>query len=154
MKSTQSVLTLLVAVLASLMVTTYIGAEVHNLTKWVVDNIAPDGTSIGGYITRVMEQHYADNWNTDKNLYDAGDTGEGYTTEELFDAVSVVMGVEERKETERKRVKYLATLTVQRCSSRCAVDMTSSQYVSTLLFRSIEVKTSTDNNKEESPCQF
>ena len=49
---------------------TYIGAEVHNLTKWVVDNIAPDGTSIGGYITRVMEQHYADNWERMMAIYE------------------------------------------------------------------------------------
>ena len=44
---------------------------------------------------------YSEDENTDKNLYDAGDTGEGYTTEELFDAVSVVMGAEERKEDRR-----------------------------------------------------
>lgn len=87
---------------------TYIGAEVHNLTKWVVDNISPDGTSIGGYITRVMEQHYADNWNTDNNLYDAGDTGQGYTSEELFNAVSVVMGAEKRKEDRKKAGEVLS----------------------------------------------
>jgi uncharacterized protein YhdP len=50
---------------------TYIGAEVHNLTKWVVDNVAPAGTSIGGYITRVMEQHYADNWERILAIYEA-----------------------------------------------------------------------------------
>lgn len=50
---------------------TYIGAEVHNLTKWVVDNVAPAGTSIGGYITRVMEQHYADNWERILTIYEA-----------------------------------------------------------------------------------
>ena len=50
---------------------TYIGAEVHNLTKWVVYNVAPAGTSIGGYITRVMEQHYADNWERILAIYEA-----------------------------------------------------------------------------------
>ena len=50
---------------------TYIGAEIHNLTKWVVDNVAPAGTSIGGYITRVMEQHYADNWERILAIYEA-----------------------------------------------------------------------------------
>lgn len=50
---------------------TYIGAEIHNLTKWVVDNVAPAGTSIGGYITRVMEQHYADNWERILAIYKA-----------------------------------------------------------------------------------
>ena len=50
---------------------TYIGAEIHNLTKWVVDNVAPAGTSIGGYITRVMEQHYADNWERIQAIYEA-----------------------------------------------------------------------------------
>lgn len=49
---------------------TYIGAEIHNLTKWVVDNVAPAGTSIGGYITRVMEQHYADNWERILAIYE------------------------------------------------------------------------------------
>ena len=49
---------------------TYIGAEAHNLTKWVVDNIAPEGASIGGYITRVMEQHYADNWERMLAIYE------------------------------------------------------------------------------------
>ena len=50
---------------------TYIGAEIHHLTKWVVDNVAPAGTSIGGYITRVMEQHYADNWERILAIYEA-----------------------------------------------------------------------------------
>ena len=50
---------------------TSIGAEIHNLTKWVVDNVAPAGTSIGGYITRVMEQHYADNWERILAIYEA-----------------------------------------------------------------------------------
>ena len=50
---------------------TYIGAEIHNLTKWVVDNVAPAGTSIGGYITRVMEQHYAENWERILAIYEA-----------------------------------------------------------------------------------
>ena len=49
---------------------TYIGAEAHKLTKWVVDNIAPEGASIGGYITRVMEQHYADNWERMLAIYE------------------------------------------------------------------------------------
>ena len=50
---------------------TYIGAEIHNLTKWIVENVAPTGTSIGGYITRVMEQHYADNWERILAIYEA-----------------------------------------------------------------------------------
>ena len=50
---------------------TYIGAEIHNLTKWAVDNVAPAGTSIGGYITRMMEQHYADNWERILAIYEA-----------------------------------------------------------------------------------
>ena len=50
---------------------TYIGAEIHNLTKWMVDNVAPTGTSIGGYITRVMEQHYAENWERILAIYEA-----------------------------------------------------------------------------------
>ena len=50
---------------------TYIGAEIHNLTKWIVDNVAPAGTSIGGYITRVMEQHYAENWERILAIYEA-----------------------------------------------------------------------------------
>ena len=50
---------------------TYIGAEIHNLTKWIVDNVAPTGTSIGGYITRVMEQHYAENWERILAIYEA-----------------------------------------------------------------------------------
>ena len=50
---------------------TYIGAEIHHLTKWVVDNVAPAGTSIGGYITRVMEQHYTDNWERILAIYEA-----------------------------------------------------------------------------------
>lgn len=50
---------------------TYIGAEIHDLTKWVVDNVAPAGTSIGGYITRVMEQHYAENWERILAIYEA-----------------------------------------------------------------------------------
>jgi len=41
---------------------------------------------------------YSEEENTDNNLYDAGDTGQGYTSEELFNAVSVVMGAEKRKE--------------------------------------------------------
>ena len=36
-----------------------------------MDNIAPDGTSIGGYITRVMEQHYADKWERILAIYEA-----------------------------------------------------------------------------------
>jgi hypothetical protein len=39
-------------------------------SKWVVDNVAPAGTSIGGYITRVMEQHYADNWERMMAIYE------------------------------------------------------------------------------------
>ena len=50
---------------------TYIGAEIHHLTKWVVDNVAPAGTSIGGYITRVMEKHYADNRERILAIYEA-----------------------------------------------------------------------------------
>lgn len=50
---------------------TYIGAEIHNLTKWIVENVAPAGTSIGGYITRVMEQHYAENWERILAIYKA-----------------------------------------------------------------------------------
>mgnify|MGYP006916034001 FL=1 len=51
---------------------------------------------------------YSEDENTDKNLYDAGDTGEGYTTEELFDAVSVVMGAEEQKENRKKAGEVLS----------------------------------------------
>ena len=46
--------------------------------------------------------------NTDNNLYDAGDTGQGYTSEELFNAVSVVMGAEKRKEDRKKAGEVLS----------------------------------------------
>lgn len=51
---------------------------------------------------------YSEEENTDNNLYDAGDTGQGYTSEELFDAVSVVMGAEKRKEDRKKAGEVLS----------------------------------------------
>ena len=51
---------------------------------------------------------YSEGENTDNNLYDAGDTGQGYTSEELFNAVSVVMGAEKRKEDRKKAGEVLS----------------------------------------------
>lgn len=51
---------------------------------------------------------YSEEENTDNNLYDAGDTGQGYTSEELFNAVSVVMGAEKRKEGRKKAGEVLS----------------------------------------------
>lgn len=51
---------------------------------------------------------YSEEENTDNNLYDAGDTGQGYTSEELFNAVSVVMGAEKRKEDRKKAGEVLS----------------------------------------------
>ena len=45
---------------------------------------------------------YSEDEDTGNNLYDTGDTGQGYTSEELFNAVSVVMGAEKRKEDRKK----------------------------------------------------
>lgn len=51
---------------------------------------------------------YSEDENTGYNLYDAGDTGQGYTSEELFDAVSVVMGAKKRKEDRKKAGEVLS----------------------------------------------
>lgn len=51
---------------------------------------------------------YSEDGNTGYNLYDAGDTGQGYTSEEFFDAVSVVMGAEDRKEDRKKAGEVLS----------------------------------------------
>ena len=51
---------------------------------------------------------YSEDENTGYNLYDSGDTGQGYTTEELFDAVSVVMGAKKRKEDRKKAGEVLS----------------------------------------------
>ena len=51
---------------------------------------------------------YSEEENTDNNLYDAGGTGQGYTSEELFNAVSVVMGAEKRKEDRKKAGEVLS----------------------------------------------
>ncbi|MBR1402516.1 MAG: hypothetical protein IJ562_13235 [Prevotella sp.] len=51
---------------------------------------------------------YSEDENTDNNLYDAGDIGQGYTSEELFNAVSVIMGAEERKEDRKKAGEVLS----------------------------------------------
>ena len=51
---------------------------------------------------------YSEDENTGYNLYDAGDTGQGYTSEELFDAVSVVMRAKKRKEDRKKAGEVLS----------------------------------------------
>lgn len=51
---------------------------------------------------------YSEDEDTGNNLYDAGDIGQGYTSEELFNAVSVIMGAEERKEDRKKAGEVLS----------------------------------------------
>ena len=51
---------------------------------------------------------YSEEENTDNNLYDAGDTGQGYTSEELFNAVSVVMGASAQMQDRKKAGEVLS----------------------------------------------
>ena len=51
---------------------------------------------------------YPNDENTDNNMYDAADTEQNYTSEELFDAVSVVMGAEGRKRDRKKAGEVLS----------------------------------------------
>ena len=51
---------------------------------------------------------YSDDAINDSSIYDAADMGQGYTSEELFNAVSVVMGVSTQKQDRKKAGEVLS----------------------------------------------
>ena len=51
---------------------------------------------------------YSDDVITDSSIYDAADMGQGYTSEELFNAVSVVMGASAQMQDRKKAGEVLS----------------------------------------------
>ena len=51
---------------------------------------------------------YSDDVITDSSIYDAADMGQGYTSEELFNAVSVVMGASVHMQDRKKAGEVLS----------------------------------------------